>query len=63
MTSLPKSEIRLRLDALGLSPKGKLALRWRVGGHDDPLVMPHQPSGPDDDELKKRRLARGKQSP
>ena len=26
------SEIRLRMDSLGLTPKGKRDLRWRIGG-------------------------------
>lgn len=32
MTSHTASEVRLRMDALGLTPKGKRDLRWRLGG-------------------------------
>jgi len=34
-------EIRLRLDGLGLSPKGKREFRWRVAG--DPTDLPRTP--------------------
>lgn len=30
MTSTTASEVRLRMDALGLTPKGKRDLRWRI---------------------------------
>jgi hypothetical protein len=32
MTARTASEVRLRMDGLGLTPKGKRDLRWRVGG-------------------------------
>lgn len=31
MTPATASEVRLRMDALGLTPKGKRDLRWRIG--------------------------------
>ena len=43
------SEIRQRLDSLGLSPKGKRDLRWRVGEPGEVIEMPRP-------EPKKRRL-------
>ncbi len=32
MTPSSANEVRLRMDGLGLTPKGKRDLRWRVGG-------------------------------
>ena len=32
MTASNANEVRLRMDGLGLTPKGKRDLRWRVGG-------------------------------
>lgn len=40
---LPASEQRLRMDGLGLSPKGRRNLRWRLAPTDPPLIPP--PSG------------------
>jgi hypothetical protein len=31
----PPDELRLRMDGLGLTPKGKRDLRWRTGGGDN----------------------------
>jgi hypothetical protein len=36
MTASNANEVRLRMDGLGLTPKGKRDLRWRVGGAAEP---------------------------
>ena len=35
MTPSSASEVRLRMDGLGLTPKGKRDLRWRIGSSGD----------------------------
>jgi hypothetical protein len=40
MTPSSANEIRLRMDGLGLTPKGKRDLRWRVGGEAAPAPKP-----------------------
>ncbi len=44
MTAQSASEVRLRMDALGLTPKGKRDLRWRVTEEAEPLRTPAQSS-------------------
>ncbi len=46
------AEVRLRMDGLGLSPKGKRDLRWRVN------TDPAHADGPAPDELAARRKRR-----
>lgn len=40
MTASSANEIRLRMDALGLTPKGKRDLRWRVVKEPAPVGQP-----------------------
>lgn len=40
MTPSSANEVRLRMDALGLTPKGKRDLRWRVKHADVPAEQP-----------------------
>lgn len=40
MTASSANEVRLRMDGLGLTPKGKRDLRWRIG------EAPEEPSRP-----------------
>lgn len=35
MTATTANEVRLRMDALGLTPKGKRDLRWRIAEHEE----------------------------
>ena len=46
MTASGASEIRLRMDSLGLTPKGKRDLRWRIVGEapaeEKPVVQPRR---------------------
>lgn len=44
MTPQSATEVRLRMDALGLTPKGKRDLRWRVAEEAEPQRRPAQSS-------------------
>ena len=52
MTAKGASEVRLRMDGLGLTPKGKKDLRYRVSADD-------QPAAP---EVKRRNRTHGRRS-
>lgn len=46
MTPSSASEVRLRMDSLGLTPKGKRDLRWRIGTAPEQELKPKRPEPP-----------------
>jgi len=52
------AEVRMRMDILGLSPKGKRDNRWRVAEDRDDKPEANAPEVPADDEIARRRAAR-----
>lgn len=55
MTPSSASEVRLRMDGLGLTPKGKRDLRWRIGEADD--EEPPRRHGPTSSSNRRARLS------